>query len=81
MESNIDHKHLEVRKSQSRLSFTTPKDGIVSHWGFANYLLDGHHKIEAAALEGLPVKLISFISKDASFRVVDKLTEFYKKLK
>lgn len=56
-----------------------PADKIICHWAFANYLLDGHHKIQATAREQKALTLISFISKDASFRVVDKLVDIYKK--
>ncbi|MGM5629859.1 hypothetical protein O2K51_03070 [Apibacter raozihei] len=56
-----------------------PEDGIVSHWTYANYLLDGHHKIQAASREKKSITLLSFISKDASFKVVDTLVELYKK--
>ncbi len=48
-----------------------------SHWCFANYLLDGHHKLHAAALEGRPITLLSFIARDASWRLVDELIEHY----
>lgn len=48
-----------------------------SHWCFANYLLDGHHKLHAAALEGRPITLLSFIARDASRHFLDKLIEHY----
>ena len=34
------------------------------HWCLAHYVLDGHHKIEAAALAGKPVTLVSFVTCD-----------------
>lgn len=36
------------------------------HICFANYILDGHHKLFAAAKSGKPINLISFISIDNS---------------
>ena len=39
------------------------EEGIcVQHWCLAHYLLDGHHKTHAAALEGLPLSLLSFLA-------------------
>jgi hypothetical protein len=32
------------------------------HWCFAHYLLDGHHKIEAAARAQRPITLVSFVA-------------------
>ena len=54
-----------------------PEDGIVEHWSFANYILDGHHKMYAAALEHKPIILISFVTRDFSWQVVDQLIEHY----
>jgi hypothetical protein len=36
------------------------------HWCLATYLLDGHHKIQAAAQSGRSVGLLTFISREAS---------------
>ncbi|MGW5362048.1 hypothetical protein [Actinopolymorpha pittospori] len=36
------------------------------HWALTHFLLDGHHKIEAAAACGRPVQLLSLVSVDAS---------------
>ncbi|MCP3997393.1 MAG: hypothetical protein GY722_20400 [bacterium] len=43
----------------------TPEGGLV-HWGLAHYLLDGHHKIEAAAKSGKAVRLLSLITVGSS---------------
>ncbi len=43
----------------------TPDGGLI-HWGLAHYLLDGHHKIEAAASARLPVRVLSLVSVTAS---------------
>lgn len=32
------------------------------HWGLTHFLLDGHHKIEAAAATGRPVQLLSLLA-------------------
>ncbi len=37
---------------------------ITSHWCFAHYLLDGHHKAYASAVTGKPITMISFIALD-----------------
>ncbi|GAA2997921.1 hypothetical protein GCM10020229_07890 [Kitasatospora albolonga] len=34
------------------------------HWGLTHFLLDGHHKLEAAASTGHPVRLLSFLALD-----------------
>ncbi len=39
---------------------------IKTHWCLANYLMDGHHKIHAAALEGSECQILSFLSRSAS---------------
>ncbi|MEA2677257.1 MAG: hypothetical protein QOJ81_1398 [Chloroflexota bacterium] len=36
------------------------------HWCLATYLLDGHHKVAAAARSGRAVRLLMFIARDAS---------------
>ncbi|MEV6942706.1 hypothetical protein AB0N07_12020 [Streptomyces sp. NPDC051172] len=36
------------------------------HWGVTHFLLDGHHKLEAAASAGRPVQLLSLLSLDDS---------------
>jgi len=51
-----------------------------SHWCMAHYLVDGHHKVYAAAMSGIPVGLISFISLDQAWGPrVEELMDFYKK--
>jgi hypothetical protein len=36
------------------------------HWCLATYLLDGHHKVQAAAMSGHPLGLLAFVSRGAS---------------
>ncbi|HVF21051.1 MAG TPA: hypothetical protein VNA14_12540 [Mycobacteriales bacterium] len=46
------------------------------HWGLTHFLLDGHHKVQAAALTRRPVRLLSLLSLDASLverAAVDRL--------
>lgn len=66
-----------VDVKESMIYDEQPEDKIICHWSFANYLLDGHHKIAAAALERKPITLVSFIAKDHSWLVTDRLTEIY----
>lgn len=37
-----------------------------AHWGLTHFLLDGHHKVQAAAQIREPVRLLSLLSLDAS---------------
>ncbi|MET7746022.1 hypothetical protein [Streptomyces sp. NPDC005385] len=36
------------------------------HWGLAHFLLDGHHKLEAAAAAGQPVQILSLLALEES---------------
>ena len=53
---------LDVRQ---QADWDTPAGGLV-HWGLTHYLLDGHHKLEAAARDGLGVRLLAMVSLDHS---------------
>jgi len=35
---------------------------LTEHWCLSHYLLDGHHKIYAAAELGMPVSILSFLA-------------------
>ena len=51
---------------------------VNEHWCLAHYLLDGHHKLFAAAEAGLPVRLLAFVAHDhglAEDRDIAKLVE------
>ncbi|MFJ8541932.1 hypothetical protein ACIRFH_07930 [Streptomyces sp. NPDC093586] len=37
-------------------------DDHYGHWGLTHFLLDGHHKVEAAATTGRPVRLLSLLA-------------------
>jgi len=37
-----------------------------THWGLTHFLLDGHHKLEAAARTGRPVRLLALVTVDGS---------------
>ncbi|WP_406128746.1 hypothetical protein [Streptomyces sp. NBC_00989] len=37
-------------------------DDQSQHWGLTHFLLDGHHKLEAAATAGRPVRLLSLLA-------------------
>jgi hypothetical protein len=45
------------------------------HWCLTHFLLDGHHKIEAAARSGRPLRLLSLLSVDGSLATPQQLTE------
>lgn len=36
------------------------------HWALTHFLLDGHHKLEAAAATGRPLQLLALVAIDAS---------------
>jgi hypothetical protein len=53
------------------------KPEFMTHWCFANYLIDGHHKIQAAHRLQKSITLLTFISKKASWQLTDELVKFY----
>ncbi|MER5689000.1 hypothetical protein [Streptomyces sp. NPDC002205] len=50
----------------STLDVCEPATGVQTdhyqHWGLTHFLLDGHHKLEAAATAGRPVQLLSLLA-------------------
>jgi hypothetical protein len=44
-----------------------------AHWGLTHFLLDGHHKMDAAAQAGLPVQLLALVSVDNSLASPDDI--------
>jgi len=41
-------------------------DDVYAHWGLTHFLLDGHHKVQAASEAGAPITLLALIGPDAS---------------
>lgn len=59
------------------------EENITSHWCLANYLIDGHHKTYAAALENKPISMISFLAVEqgvSSEEDINKLLELMLKV-
>lgn len=46
-----------------------------AHWALTHFLLDGHHKMEAAAKSGKPLQLLSLLSVNASLATREQVTE------
>lgn len=44
------------------------------HWVFSHFLLDGHHKVEAAAAAGRPVRLLSLVDERISIASPEELS-------
>jgi hypothetical protein len=44
-----------------------------THWCLANYIIDGHHKIKAASDLNKEIELITFISRDESWKLIDDM--------
>ena len=44
-----------------------------AHWVLTHFLLDGHHKIQAAAESGRPLRLLSLLSVNASMATRDEI--------
>lgn len=43
------------------------------HWCFTHFLLDGHHKMHAAADSGRPLRLLSLLSVDGSLATAEQI--------
>lgn len=44
-----------------------------SHWGLTHFLLDGHHKMQAAAVSGQPLRLLSLLSVEGSLAAAEQV--------
>lgn len=44
-----------------------------THWGLTHFLLDGHHKFEAAAQAGRSVRLLSLLAVDESLATPEQV--------
>lgn len=47
-------------------SATDAPSDYYAHWGLTHFLLDGHHKVEAAARSGRPLTLLALVGSTAS---------------
>jgi hypothetical protein len=50
-----------------------------AHWALTHFLLDGHHKLEAAAEAGESLQLLALLSVDASLASRDQVTSIPKR--
>jgi len=50
----------------SQPAMSDESDDYFAHWGLTHFLLDGHHKMEAAAEATRPLRLLSLVSLDSS---------------
>ena len=46
---------------------------VYAHWGLTHFLLDGHHKVQAASETGAPVTLLSLLALDDSLADSEQL--------
>ncbi|HEV7342557.1 MAG TPA: hypothetical protein VGN68_13055 [Sphingopyxis sp.] len=61
--------------SLSVLDIKQPYDGQ-AHWCMAHYLLDGHHKVEAAAQAAEPITVLAFIPVDGGISTEEQVSAF-----
>lgn len=48
-----------------------------SHWCLANYLIDGHHKVFAAAMEGKSITMITFLAVDRGVSSEEDVEQYF----
>lgn len=48
-------------------------DDYYEHWVLSHFLLDGHHKVQAAATAGRPIRLLSLVDENISIASPDEL--------
>lgn len=53
------------------------KPDFFRHWCFANYLIDGHHKIQAAHRKQKSITILTFLAKKLSWQLTNELIKFY----
>jgi hypothetical protein len=46
-----------------------------THWALTHFLLDGHHKMQAAAESGRPVRLLSLLAVEAGLAVPEQVAQ------
>ncbi|XVV17115.1 hypothetical protein ACQP2X_22880 [Actinoplanes sp. CA-131856] len=52
---------------------TNAGDDYYAHWVLSHFLLDGHHKLEAAAMKGRSVRLLTFVDERAGIAAPGEL--------
>ncbi|MEI8082204.1 MAG: hypothetical protein WCI74_10210 [Actinomycetes bacterium] len=52
----------------------SPEFDQYEHWALTHFLLDGHHKLQAAARTGRPLQLLSLLSVDSSLAQSDNVS-------
>ncbi|MGX1691334.1 hypothetical protein [Brevundimonas naejangsanensis] len=63
-EKSLKKGHQPTAVTLSVLDVKGPADGGVDHWCLAHYLVDGHHKVAAAAHAQQEMTLIAFVAVD-----------------
>jgi hypothetical protein len=51
----------------------TQSEDYDEHWGLTHHVLDGHHKLQAAAETRRPLRLLSLLAIDASLASPEQL--------
>jgi hypothetical protein len=46
-----------------------------THWVLVHFLLDGHHKLQAAAESGRPVRLLSLLTGEAGLAIPEQVAQ------
>jgi hypothetical protein len=54
---------------------------VTEHWCLSHYLLDGHHKVYAAAELGMPVSILSFLASEKGVSTREQIAEAIETLK
>lgn len=52
-------------------------DKGISHWCLSHYLLDGHHKVFASAIEEKPITLLSFLALGEGISTDEKIKKLF----
>jgi hypothetical protein len=48
---------------------------ITEHWCLSHYVLDGHHKLYAAAQAGKPITMLSFLAADKGVSTLEQVSK------
>jgi len=54
---------------------------VTEHWCLSHYLLDGHHKVYAAAEQGAPVSILSFLASEKGVSSREQVADAIETLK